>query len=206
MKKRGRQENDVTAHGRSAAVSAGARVRGEQADFWLDEAAISSADPTQPCHDGRRPGCGGAGGHAPPCAAAHWISCRPIAATSAAAEICAANAPAPAPAPTAESPGTAGDHGPFACAGGPCPSPTVACGYLSAACDSAIGKYHVTLTDADGFEVRAIVLAVLLISLRKRGALPVRQSKDRPARPGQPHCDDPVHLQRLVRGQVLHHS
>ena len=84
---------------RSAAVSAGARVRGEQADFWLDEAAISSADPTQPCHDGRRPGCGGAGGHAPPCAAAHWISCRPIAATSAAAEICVANAPAPAPAP-----------------------------------------------------------------------------------------------------------
>ena len=55
--------------------------------------------------------------------------------------------------PPAASPDTAGDHGPFACAGSPCPSPTVDCGYLSAACDSAIGKYHVTLTDADGSEV-----------------------------------------------------
>ena len=59
-----------------------------------------------------------------------------------------------------------GDHGPFACAGSPCPSPTVDCGYLSAACDSSIGKYHVTLTDADGSEVRADhVLAGLFITL-----------------------------------------
>lgn len=60
-----------------------------------------------------------------------------------------------------------GDQGPFACYAWPrtladgrnfCPSPTVDCGYLSAACDSLIGKYHVRLMDADGSEVSSTTM------------------------------------------------
>ena len=58
---------------RSAAITAGARMLGAARDFWLDEHAIEQG---AACHDGRMPGCGGAGRPAlDPCPSGEWLSC-----------------------------------------------------------------------------------------------------------------------------------
>lgn len=89
---------------RSARISAGAgRVREAQLTFWAQEAIITAGDLSQPCSASSpaTPGCGGAGGPAPPCAAGQWVSCDPndLVQSTTAAAICAANAPPPPPPP-----------------------------------------------------------------------------------------------------------
>jgi hypothetical protein len=146
--------------------------------------------------------------HNDPDSPGFWGPCTEAAAPS--------SGPAPPPSPPAPSePRWSGDQGPFTCAGGPCPSPTVDCGYLSAACDSLIGKYHVTLTDArDGSEVRTAThcgrgLLVCRYYSEKKGDVACLCDNlilERPAWPGERDYDDTGHLQRLVRGQVLHRN